>query len=69
MPGPLSLTRMRSASSIENSIWPPPAYRNALRAISETAVAIRVCSCASKPSETRNLARALACGNYVSFVP
>ena len=49
MPGPLSSTTTRSCcgrASRSRSNWTPPpaAYRNALRTISETAVAMRVCS-------------------------
>ena len=48
---------------------PPPAYWKALRAISETAVAMRVWSWASKPSRRGDLAGALAGGHDVVLVP
>ena len=54
MPGPRSRTRITKAGagpvSTRNSTRPPPAYWNALRAISEVAVAIRVWSSGGKPS-------------------
>ena len=54
IPAPLSRTLMTNVCGAlleisPNSTCPPPPYSNALRAISETAVVIRVWSCASKP--------------------
>ena len=50
----------RVLPSTRNSTAPPRAYMKALRAISETAVAMRVWSWPSKPSSRRDLARVLA---------
>ncbi len=72
-PGPLSrdddleaLRRGLPAIS-RNSTWPPPAYSNALRAISETAVVMRVWSCASKPTSSASRRVALAHQHDVRF--
>jgi hypothetical protein len=54
IPGPVSQIRIRKiwgdSPSTMNSTLPPPAYLKALRAISETAVAMRVCAWESNPS-------------------
>ena len=60
MPGPARRNRITKAgaalASTLNSTRPPPAYLNALRAISEVAVAMRVWSSWAKPSKPGDLA-------------
>ena len=66
IPGPLSEIRMwRLSVDRKFDASAAFAYRKALRAISDTAVAIRVCSCESNPSRAGNTARALTGGYNV----
>ena len=54
-------------SSTRNSTCPPVAYLKALRAISETAVAMRVWSCEPNPKSRSYLPGSLTRGHHVVF--